>query len=133
MSSVHGYGVRATRDFKEGDLIADIEGVTRREGEQWDDTHTLRITDSLWFDMVDQTRWLNHSCTHNAEIDLGVDEQGEPWAKLYAWCDIKAGEEVTWDYEFPAELAEPCACGSANCRGWIVREDEIALVSAARR
>ena len=133
LSSVHGYGVRATRDFKEGDLMADIEGVTRREGEEWDDRYTLRITDSLWLDMVDQTRWLNHSCTGNAEVDLGVDEHGEPWAKLYAWRDIAAGEEVTWDYEFPAELAEPCSCGSAQCRGWIVREEELALVSPARR
>ncbi|MDP1830123.1 MAG: SET domain-containing protein-lysine N-methyltransferase [Archangium sp.] len=128
LSSVHGYGVRATHAFKEGDLMADIEGVVRREGEQWDDRYTLRITDSLWLDMVDQTRWINHSCTANAEVDLGVDEHGAPWAKLYAWRDIAAGEEVTWDYEFPASLAEPCSCGSAKCRGWIVREEELSLV-----
>ena len=127
-SQLHGYGVVALRDFKEGDMMADIEGVTWREGEDWDDTFTLRITDVLSFDMVDQTRWINHSCTANAEIDLGVDAQGVPWAKLYAWRDIAAGEEITYDYEFPAELAEPCCCGSPQCRGWIVREEELHLV-----
>ncbi len=127
-SSVHGYGLLALKDFKEGDMMADIEGVTWREGEWWDDTYTLRITDAVSFDMVDQTRWMNHSCTANAEIDLGLDEKGEPWAKLYAWRDIAAGEEVTFDYEFPAELAVPCTCGSPQCRGWIVREEELHLM-----
>ena len=127
-SALHGYGVVALRDFKEGDLMADIEGVTWREGEWWDDKYTLRITDAVSFDMVDQTRWINHSCTANAEIDLGLDEHGEPWAKLYAWRDIAAGEEVTYDYEFPASLAEPCTCGSPQCRGWIVREEELHLL-----
>ena len=129
-SLLHGYGLVALRDFKEGDMMADIEGVAWRNDEDWDDRYTLRITDALSFDMVDQTRWINHSCTANAEIDLGVDEQGAPWAKLYAWRDITAGEEITYDYEFPAELAEPCSCGSAQCRGWIVREEELSLVLA---
>lgn len=129
-SSLHGYGVIALRDFKEGDLMAEIEGVAWRADEEWDDRYTLRITDALCFDMVDQTRWINHSCTANAEIDLGVDERGEPWAKLYAWRDIAAGEEVTYDYEFPAELAEPCTCGSPQCRRWIVREEELHRVPA---
>lgn len=127
-SSLHGYGVVATRNFAEGDLMADIEGVAWRAGESWDDRYTLRINDGLYFDMADQTRWINHSCAANAEIDLGVDEHGQPWAKLYAWCDIPAGQEVTFDYEFPAELAEPCSCGVPTCRGWIVREEEVALV-----
>ena len=32
-SSTHGYGVVALRDFAEGDLLADVEGVAWREGE----------------------------------------------------------------------------------------------------
>jgi uncharacterized protein len=127
-SKLHGYGVLATRNIAEGEMLADIEGVAWRDGEMWNDTYTLRITDTLSFDMVDQTRWINHSCSANCEIDLGVDENGNPWAKLYAWRDILAGEEITYDYEFPAQLAEPCHCGSDVCRKWIVREDELAQV-----
>jgi SET domain-containing protein len=123
-SRVHGYGVIATQDFPEGALLAEVEGVAWRAHEQWDDTYSLRITDELYFDMVDQTRWINHSCEPNAEIDVGLDENGEPWAKVYAWRDIKAGEEITFDYELPPELAEPCHCGAVRCRGRIVREEE---------
>jgi SET domain-containing protein len=125
---MHGYGVIATRPFAADELVAEVEGVTWREGEQWDDTYTLRIADGLWFDMVDQTRWLNHSCDANCEVDVGVDEHGVPWAKVYAWRDLQVGEELTYDYEFPAELAEPCRCGAKTCRGFIVREDELHLV-----
>ena len=121
-SKVHGYGVIATRDIAADELLADVEGVAWHLGEDWDDTYSLRITDSLWFDMVDQTRWINHSCDANSEVDLGVDEHGQPWAKIYAWRDIKAGEEITFDYEFDPEVAEPCHCGAANCRGVIVRQ-----------
>ena len=123
-SPLHGSGVVATRDFAEGDLLADIEGVAWRLGEDWDDRYTLRISDALWFDMVDQTRWINHSCEANSEVDLGVDAHGEPWAKVYAWRDIKAGEEITFDYEFAPEVAEPCFCRAPACKGVIMRQDE---------
>jgi len=122
-SQVQGYGVVATREFKEGDVLAEMEGVEWRDGEQWDDRYTLRISDELYFDLVDQTRWINHSCEANAEVDCGIDEQGHAWARVYAWRDIAAGEEITYDYEFPPELAEPCRCGAAKCRGVIVREN----------
>lgn len=127
-SPMHGYGVKALRDFAEGDVLGDVEGVAWHDGEWWDDTYTLRITDVLSFDMVCQTRWINHSCEANSEIDLGVDENGEPWARVYAWRDIKAGEEITFDYEFSAEHAQKCFCGAPSCRGVIVREEERHLV-----
>jgi SET domain-containing protein len=125
---MHGYGVIATRPFAADELVAEVEGVAWREGEQWDDTYTLRIADGLWLDMVNQTRWLNHSCEANCEVDVGVDEHGAPWAKIYAWRALQVGEELTFDYEFPAELAQPCHCGAKTCRGFIVREDELHLV-----
>ena len=34
--------------------------------------------------------------------------------------DIPVGEEITYDYGFAAEVAEPCACGAGGCRGLIV-------------
>jgi SET domain-containing protein len=120
-SKLHGYGVVATRDYAAEELIAEVEGIAWHLGEWWDDTYSLRITDALWFDMVDQTRWINHYCDPNAEVDVGVDAQGEPWAKVYAWRDIRAGEEITYDYELDPEVAEPCRCGAATCRGMIVR------------
>ena len=50
---------------------------------------------------------------------------------MLAWWvalrDIRAGEEITYDYGFAAEVAEPCACGSALCRGLIVDDDPAEL------
>ena len=129
-SPMHGYGVKAMRDFAEGDVLGDVEGVTWREGEWWDDTYTLRITDTVSFDMVDQTRWMNHSCEANSEIDLGLDENGEPWARVDAWRDIKAGDEITFDYEFSAEFAEKCFCKAPSCRGIIVRAEDFEAAKA---
>lgn len=37
---------------------------------------------------------------------------------VYALRRIKRGEELTYDYQFPAEEKKvPCKCGAANCRG----------------
>lgn len=37
---------------------------------------------------------------------------------IYALRKIRAGEELTYDYQFPADEAKiPCKCGAANCRG----------------
>jgi hypothetical protein len=37
--------------------------------------------------------------------------------------DIPAGEEITYDYAFVADVAEPCHCGASSCRGVIVDDD----------
>jgi hypothetical protein len=124
-SSIDGYGVVAERPFAEGDIIADVDGVQWRGCEEVDDRYSLKITDDLYFDMVDQTRWINHSCDPNAGIECGVDEDGRAWARIVAERDIVVGEEIAYDYAFPVALAEPCRCGSANCRGAIVDEDEV--------
>jgi flagellar biosynthesis GTPase FlhF len=37
---------------------------------------------------------------------------------VYAQRRIRAGEELTYDYQFPADESRiPCKCGAANCRG----------------
>jgi hypothetical protein len=123
-SSIDGYGVIADRAFADGELIAEVDGVGWRLGEDVNDRYSLKVTDEILFDMVDQTRWINHSCDPNADIDAGLDENGQPWAKVVAIRDIAKGEEITYDYAFPAELAEPCRCGSPECRGQIIEADE---------
>lgn len=130
-SSIDGYGVVAERPFASGDLIADVDGVQWRECEEVDDRYSLKIADGLYFDMVDQTRWINHSCDPNAGVEVGVDEKGQVWARIVAERDIAAGEEIAYDYAFPAALAEPCRCGSPKCRGAIVDEDEVDLLRRA--
>ncbi len=133
-SKIHGYGVFATRDFKEGDIVADVDGVALRLEEVEDDEYTLWITDELYFDMVDQTRWINHCCDPNAGVDTDVDAEGRVSAWIVALADIASGAEITYDYAFAEKHAIPCRCGSARCRGLIIDPDlleEHQLASAA--
>ena len=130
-SPIHGYGVVATRDFAPGELIADVDGVLWREDELHDDTYCLWMDEGVYLDMVDQTRWINHCCEPNAEIQ-GEVVDGVPWARVVALRPIRAGEEITYDYGFPAHLAEPCGCGAPGCRKFIVAADELPSLLADR-
>jgi len=127
-SSVEGYGVVSTRKWKKGSVIANVEGVMWKEGERRDDRHSLILEPGVFFDMVDQTRWLNHSCEPNVVVEAGVTKQGNGWAQLQALRDIKPGEELFFDYALPEALKERCACGAATCRGWIVEKPASAKV-----
>jgi hypothetical protein len=124
--------VVATRSFAAGELIADVDGVAWRDGEGVDDRYSLWIDDGLYFDMVDQTRWINHSCDPNAGLETGVSDTGAVWARIVARRPIQSGQEISYDYAFPAHLAEPCRCGSSRCRGMIIDEEELPAVTAAR-
>jgi SET domain-containing protein len=124
-SNIHGYGVVGTRPFAAGEVIADVEGVARRLGDIDDDEYCLWVTDELYFDMVDQTRWINHSCDPNGGVETEVDENGNVSARIIALRDIAVGEEITYDYEFPAELAIRCNCAATGCRGLIINADVV--------
>lgn len=70
-------------------------------------------------------RFLNHSCTPNCELVIWMDEDPDDWEMgLHSIRPIRAGEELTIDYGWPADAAIPCECGTENCRGWIVSECE---------
>jgi SET domain-containing protein len=128
-SSIDGYGVIATRDFAEGEIIAEVEGVLWREGDPVDDRYSLLMGEGYFLDMVDQTRWINHSCDPNAEVEVGLTGERGPWAHIIAIRPIRAGEEINYDYAFAAEVAEPCRCGARDCRGYIVDVDDLHLVA----
>jgi SET domain-containing protein len=119
-SSIHGYGVISTRPFAAGEVIAEVDGVALRLEEVVDDEYCLWVTDELYFDMVDQTRWINHSCSPNGVVETDVDDQGKVSARITALRDIAVGEEITYDYEFAVEFAIPCHCNSPQCRGMII-------------
>ena len=119
-SPVEGYGVVATKRFRKGSVVANAEGMMWRQQEQRDDKYSLILDEGVFFDMVDQTRWVNHSCEPNIVVEAGVSRQGNGWAQLQALRDIHPGDELFYDYAFPPELKERCRCGAKKCRGWIV-------------
>jgi len=139
-SSIHGYGVVTTRPFAKGELVCYGDGVLYREDAEFDDTYALvfdgedtGLGETYFWDLVDQTRWFNHSCDPNAEVKGKWDpDQQRVNAHWIALRDIAIGEEITYDYAFVGDVAEPCACGAAKCRGLIVDPDpaELAKIPA---
>lgn len=129
-SKIHGYGVVTTRPFVAGELVCFGDGVLYDDQTEFDDTYALilpgedsGISDTLFWDLACQTRWFNHSCDPNSEVCSKWDREAQT---IRAWWvalrDIPVGEEITYDYGFAAEVAEPCYCGAASCRGVIVED-----------
>ena len=132
-SGIHGYGVVATGGFAAGDVLAEIDGVLWNSAdEDRDDTYSLWMGGDWLLDMVDQTRFINHSCEPNAEIE-GEIVDGGFWARVVALRPIRAGEEITYDYGFEADIAEPCHCGAPSCRGFIVDAEELPKLFAVAK
>ncbi len=99
--------------------------------DDFDDTYALILPgedsgkgDPVFWDLVDQTRWFNHACEPNSEVHSSWDRETKTMRVWWvALRPIEPGEEITYDYGFAAEVAEPCAGGSPRCRGVIVDDD----------
>ena len=67
-----------------------------------------------------QARFINHSCDPNCETQKWL-VRGELAIGLFALTDVKAGEELTFDYNFERYGDKPmrCYCGTAKCRKFI--------------
>jgi hypothetical protein len=131
-SKIHGYGGVALRAFARGELVCHGDGVLYQEHADFDDTYALVLdghgpaghTELVFLDLVDQTRWFNHSCDPNTEVSASWDPERATMDPYWtALRDIRMGEEITYDYAFVADVAEPCHCGAYNCRGLIVDDD----------
>ena len=138
-SSIHGYGVVATRPFQRGEIICYGDGVLYDSHAEFDDTYALILPredsgrgEPLFWDLVCQTRWFNHSCDPNTDVMLQWDNAANT---MVAWWvavrDIPVGDEITYDYAFVAEVAEPCHCGAPSCRGVIADDDPENLAQLA--
>lgn len=115
-SSVHGFGIFSTTEFKEGQVITIISGefingdeCMRREDEG--NVYIFYKSDDEYIDasMHSQLRYLNHSCNYNCDID--EDENGN--LILFAAVDIKPGEELTIDYGYE-EIYDYCSCSDCE-------------------
>jgi hypothetical protein len=113
-----GRGVFARRAFKRGEFV-----FRRRHGRIVCEDEVPSLTDEermhmceldwdLYAILLPPGCYLNHSCDPNA-MRSGV--------KVFAWRDIKAGEEIQIDYRLNAMGGErwPCECGSASCLGYV--------------
>ncbi|HPG09936.1 MAG TPA: SET domain-containing protein-lysine N-methyltransferase [Chitinophagaceae bacterium] len=129
-NSISGYGIYASRDITEGEIIFKGEGrsqriITKRYVDKhWNEEEKMHfrryaypVSDELfilWDD--DPSEWApqNHCCEPNTAFD-GLN--------VLALRSIMEGEELTLDYaQFLDENMEPfqCQCGSKNCRGLVI-------------
>jgi histone-lysine N-methyltransferase SETDB1 len=72
-------------------------------------------------------RFFNHSCSPNVfvqNIFVDTHDLRFPWVGFFAAENIRAFEELTWDYNYevgsvPGKSLE-CFCGSDNCKGRLI-------------
>lgn len=72
-------------------------------------------------------RYLNHSCSPNVFVQnvfVDTHDLRFPWVSFFAARYIRAGVELTWDYNYDVgsvpERVMYCHCGSAECRGRLI-------------
>jgi SET domain-containing protein len=138
-SKIHGRGLYATADLdKDTDIIQYVgEKITKKESTrralEWEEKARESGEGLVYIFELDgkydidgrlgdnPARYMNHSCDGNCEA---INYDGEIW--IVARRDIKKGEELVYDYGYDMEhfLDHPCKCGSDNCIGYIVREDQ---------
>lgn len=138
-SEIHGRGVYATQDIaKESEIIEYVgEPINKdlsedRAWEQYakaeengDAAVYIFTLDEQW-DIDGNVPWntarlINHSCEPNCEAWI-IGRK----IYIYSLTDIKAGDELTFDYGFDIECYEdhPCRCGKDSCIGYIVTQDQ---------
>jgi uncharacterized protein len=95
-----GLGLFATQDFKKGDLIIEYTGerISEAEAQRRGGKYLFELNDNWTIDGKERkntARYLNHSCRPNCEPELNEDETQ---IFIYAKRNIKAGEELTYNY-----------------------------------
>ena len=127
-SPIHGLGGFARADIPVGTRVVEYLGekITKQESLarcERSNEYIFAIDDTHDLDgNVDwnPARFLNHSCEPNCEAQF-ID--GHIW--ITARRDIRAGEELTFNYNYDLEdyREHPCQCGAPSCIGYIVAEE----------
>lgn len=120
-SAIHAAGCYTTTPIRNGAYVVEYTGP--RMSKELADLKYENLPMTYLFGVGEGTTvidghgtamFLNHSCAPNCETE---EERGRVWIK--ALRNIKAGEELTYDYHLydgdPDEA--PCHCGAKSCRG----------------
>jgi uncharacterized protein len=125
--SAIGRGAFAARDFKRRETIGEVTGAYI-QGDDYDPEYCIDMGEAGSLDPASPFRYLNHSCEPNCQL-IEFEERNHPdgTPRLWVWAlrSIRAGEELTIDYAWPAEDPIRCHCGSSKCRGWVVDKGEL--------
>ncbi len=112
-SRVHGRGVYAARRLKAGENIIEYKGqrIPWKEADRRPPSNPDDPYHTFFFSLDDQktvidagvggnaARWINHSCDPNCE----TEETDDGRVFIQAMRDIRAGEELNYDYSLTIE------------------------------
>ena len=137
-SGIHGKGVFANQDIPKGlriieykgELITDAQADARHPWNPDEPYHTFFFSLEDGSHCLDaayggnSARWINHCCEHNCETEEVTDKRGKPHVYIYAKRNIRAGEELNYDYRLQLsgritkqdKLNYACRCGKKKCR-----------------
>jgi SET domain-containing protein len=114
-----GLGLFAQKTFTRGEFIIEYTGelIPTAEADRRGGKYLFVVSDSQTIDgkgRANIARYINHSCTPNAEAELNEDELR---VRIYAKKKILPGEEILYDYgsEYWEEHINPYGCRCATC------------------
>jgi hypothetical protein len=124
-----GKGVFTVRAYPATAIIGQITGTLMEDSVQGSE-YTFEFDEGLQLEPDAPFRYVNHSCDPNCEFELleipAVDaEPARLNLFLVAIRNIPMNEQLTINYNWSAECAIPCECGSDECIGWVVCKDEL--------
>ena len=127
-SPIHGTGGFAKTPIRKGTRIVEYLGERISKGES---LRRCERNNGFIFTLNDEqdldgnvawnpARFINHSCAPNCEAEKDDDRI---W--IIATRDVRAGEEITFNYGYDLEDYKDylCHCGSPQCVGYIVAEE----------
>jgi SET domain-containing protein len=133
-SAIHSRGCYTTEAIRKNALIIEYVGarITNKEAndlyDDYEQTYLFGLENGKTIiDGFGVAAFINHSCRPNCRTD---EFHGHIW--IIADRNIKAGEELTYDYSlYDGDGDAPCRCGAPGCRGTMY--DEEALKKARKK
>ena len=124
-----GKGVFAKKFIPKGTTIGQVLGKVIDDPE-YSSTYCIDLGQSFSLEPRAPFRYLNHRCDPNCalhSLDVVYDDGSPAPAEIHvdSLVDIPEGTELTIDYQWSAEGAIKCLCGSDQCRGWVVAAEEL--------
>lgn len=127
-SPIHGLGGFARKTLRKGSRIIEYLGekMDKQEARRRCEAGNVYVFEvNQEWDIDGSVDWnparsINQSCDANAETDVIKDRV---W--ILAKRTIRAGEEITYNYNFDLSEYEdyPCNCGASQCPGFMVAEE----------
>lgn len=137
-SDIHAAGCYTTATIRKGTYVVEYTGprISRDRADEIYDSRSMTYLFGVGegeeiIDGHGTAMFINHSCDPNCET---TEIDGRVW--IVAIRDIKAGEELTYDYmlyDGAEDDPAPCHCGAKECRGTMYSKEEIRRLERLKR